>query len=146
MYGKQALLWNLRQVLVTVDHPGCAGYCGLFYRCWLLQVILLEWVNIVYLDRMGYCRLVLKLNGGLCWQSELQLPFLVVDVMWAVLAMLVILGWQWLMWAMLAERAVVDFPGSRAIVSCPGSVGYCRFVLPRTILCAKQINLVIPKR
>ena len=52
------------------------------------------------------------------------------------------------MWAMLVEMAVVDFPGSRAIVGCPGSAGYCRFVVPRTILCTiiSASKLAIPKR
>ena len=52
------------------------------------------------------------------------------------------------MWTMLAERAVVDFHGSRAVVGCSGSVGYCRFVVTRTILCTKisASKLAIPKR
>ena len=46
------------------------------------------------------------------------------------------------------KKAVVEVPGSRAIVGCPSSVGYCRFVVPRTILWATigASGLAIPKR
>ena len=47
-----------------MDYPVGVGCCGLSYRCELLQVIYLGWVNVVYLDRVGFCRLVANVNVG----------------------------------------------------------------------------------